>query len=519
MKNITLHNQPHRMRTIVPAVLAALSILSGCRREVRLPDTYTASEEQAFLYPDYTDIVIPPNIAPLNFMVCDAAAGEFIADFQGANGSLKAAADEDGKIRIDSTEWKALLEQHRGQTLQLCLYGRKKNGWVKYRSHSLTVAEEPIDGFLSYRLIEPGYEYYRQLGLYQRDLSGFDVSAIYENNRVYDNEHNHCVNCHNYQNYDTGRMLFHVRGNHGGTLIAQDGRVEKTQIRHDSILSAGVYPSWHPSLPLIAFSTNQTGQAFHMKHAEKIEVLDTASDLFLYDAENNTAKTILRGDDELETFPSWSPDGRSLYYCTAKRPDMSGVPDSMISHAMLLRYDSLKYNIMRMAFDEKTRTFGVPDTVVNCAAGGRSASVPRISPDGRYLLYTLGDYGQFHIWHKSADLWVKDLQADTPPYPLEATNSPEADSYHTWSSNGRWIVFTSRRGDKNYSRVYIAYFDKNGKGHKAFLLPQEDPEQNIILLKSYNVPELTRNTVIPSRSDFHKVIYETEGKTVRFTSE
>jgi hypothetical protein len=500
----------------VTAGVAFLLALSGCTSETKLPDTFTQTKDSVMLFPDYADIVIPPNIAPLNFIVCDATAREFVADIKGDHGHLLAAAGEDGKIEIDSTQWRQLLTGHRGKTLQVDLYGLREKGWVKYRSHFMDVAEEPIDPFLSYRLIEPGYEYYRQLGLYQRNLTNFDEKAIYENNRTYDLDNNHCVNCHNYQAYDASRMLFHVRGNHGGTILARDGKAEKVQIKHDSILTAGVYPSWHPTLPLIVFSTNKTGQVFHMKYPEKIEVLDEASDLLLYDADKNTVETILRGEEELETFPCWAPEGDRLYYCTARRPDMTNVPDSLQTPHILERYDSLQYNILCRSFDAKTHRFGVADTVVNCSAKGKSASVPRISPDGRYLLYTQGDYGQFHIWHRSADLWVKDLKTDSAPYPLKATNSPEADSYHTWSSNGRWIVFASRRGDKNYSRAYIAYFDKEGRGHKAFLLPQQDPELNIVLLKSYNVPELTRNAVVTKKEDLQKVIYDSEGKPIRF---
>ena len=159
-----------------------------------------------------------------------------------------------------------------------------------------------------------------------------------------------------------------------------------------------------------------------------------------------------------------------------------------------------------MTFDEQTRTFGEPVLEYDCAALGKSASVPRVSPDGRYLLFTLGDFGQFHIWHKSSDLYVKDLQTGEV-YPLTNANSNDVDSYHTWSSNGRWIVFSSRRDDGSYTRPYIAYFDKDGHDHKAFLLPQEDPEQNLLLLKSYNVPELTCSAVPVTPEQLKEVIY------------
>lgn len=57
-----------------------------------------------------------------------------------------------------------------------------------------------------------------------------------------------CINCHNYQQYDPNRMQFHARQNLGGTIIAYDGTIQKINMRHDSILSAGVYPTWHPWL-------------------------------------------------------------------------------------------------------------------------------------------------------------------------------------------------------------------------------------------------------------------------------
>ena len=58
--------------------------------------------------------------------------------------------------------------------------------------------------------------------------------------------------------------------------------------------------------------------------------------------------------------------------------------------------------------------------------------------------------------------------------------------------------------------VCHAYFDKDGRGHKAFLLPQEDPEQNLRLTKSYNVPELTRDAVRTTAKQLKECIYRDE---------
>ena len=244
-----------------------------------------------------------------------------------------------------------------------------------------------------------------------------------------------------------------------------------------------------------------------MVNRQKIEVVDYGSDLVFFDADKSTLTNILKTDSELETFPCWTPDGKSVVYCSARVPQFAGMPDSVRRDRVSDIYDSLHYSLRIIDFDEQTRSFSAPRTLVNADSLGTSIAVPRVSPDGRYVLFTMADYGQFHIWHKNADLYVKDLQTGEVR-PLTPANSEYADSYHNWSSNGRWIVVASRREDNNYSRVFIAYFDKDGQAHKAFLLPQEDPEHNILLEKSYNVPELTKNAVPVTPEELKKAIYD-----------
>ncbi len=499
---------------IIMALTVALLAACG-KKQYSVPASSVECQTEAVTYPDYNNVVIPPNIAPLNFMLRHIEADGVVAHYEGAKGgSLTAGGGKDLKVRIDTTEWRTLLKQNRGADIKVTVYVHAGDKWQRYKSHKLFVAEEDIDPYLSYRLIEPGYELYRQLGLYQRNLTNWTQTTIYENNRLYEVDNNHCVNCHNYKNYSTEHMLFHVRAKHGGTIIVEDGKPHKVDITGDSILAAGVYPSWHPKQNIVAMSTNKTGQTFHMKSDEKIEVLDEKSDMLLYDVDKNEVRIILNEDMQLETFPCWSPDGNYLYYCVADEPVDLSFPDSMQAMKMVKHYQELLYDVRRLPYDQKTGQFGESELVIDCKSRHRSATFPRISPDGRYLLYAEGDYGQFHIWHKSSDLYVKDLEADSV-YALTEANSPDVDSYHTWSSNGRWIVFSTRRMDGNYTRPFITYFDRKGQAHKAFCLPQEDPEYNILLLKSYNVPELTKDAVSTTPSALKQCIYGTEGEKVK----
>ncbi len=493
-------------------LLSALFLLAGCTPKAELPARFVEAGTRPDIYPDYADVTVPPNIAPLNFSVRDSSATAFVAHLQGGGAALLTAAGKDGIVQMDTARWRSLLTASKGGDITVSLYAERPDGWVRYNPFAISVAEEPIDAFLSYRLIEPGYELYRQLGIYQRNLTNFEQVPIYENNRNYNDSENHCVNCHSYQAGTTRNMLFHVRANHGGTIVVRDGQAHKITINDSTILAGGVYPSWHPTEPLVAFSTNRTGQTFHVYHPEKIEVMDESSDLLLYDVAANAVSHIFRTTAYLETFPCWAPDGRTLYYCSAYGKGLvdPSVPDSLFRQVLSLKYDSIRYNLMSISFDPATRSFGKPEMVVDAASENKSISVPRTSPDGRYILYTKGDYGQFHIWHKSSDLWVKDLQRDSC-YALTEANSPDVDSFHSWSSNGRWFAFSSRRMDGNYTRLFIAYFDRNGRSRKAFVLPQEDPQANILLLKSYNVPELMREAVSISMKDLQTCIYDTEG--------
>jgi hypothetical protein len=453
-------------------------------------DQYLTSDAVPRIFPDCAGTTIPCNIAPLNFRIMEDGR-KFMVRVIAARDSFDVYSDSDA--RIPARKWTKLLRQHAGTSLSIDIFAQQSAGWIKYRRLQLAIAAEPIDPWLVYRLIEPGYEYWGTMGIYQRHLESFDETPVILNTQT----DGSCMNCHSFCGHNPEQMLFHVRAQHAGAVVSQNGTLSKLNLKTSDNISAGVYPRWHPEGRYIAFSVNKTYQAFHSSSSDRVEVYDTSSDLIICDTETQSVgyTSVIHSPERFETFPEWSPDGKTLYFCSAPA---TGMPDS---------YDSLKYDLLKTGFNPQTaKTGNAVDTVLSASATGKSVSFPRISPDGKYMTVCLSSFGTFPIWHKDNDLYLLNLTTGILT-PLDSVNSPESDSYHSWSSNGRWMVYSSRRMDGLYTRLYIVYFDTAGVFHKPFLLPQKYPSNHYAeLLKSYNIPEFITGKITTSPQTFERVI-------------
>lgn len=486
----------------VQLLAVALLLCSSCIHHPDVPSTFKDAQCLPAIFPDYCNVTVPCNIAPLNFMLPADEYADCVARLTAPDGQCQTYGRE-VKVQIPEDEWHSLLDASKGKAIKVEVWGKKEGEWFAFQPFDIHVAEHPIDEYLSYRLIEPSYVAYSSMEIAQRHLTTFDESQIFNNEIASDKKVGQCINCHSYQNYKTDNMLFHVRLSNGGTIIVNDGKISKVDLKRDYTISGGVYPSWHPTAKLIAFSTNQTRQAFHTLNPNKIEVFDLASDLILYDVETDSVSIVCNDPDLLEVYPTWSPDGRYLYYCKTVP-----LPEELRQLDIRSYYQKVQYNLYRRSFDVASRVFGEEELVYDAASADKSATLPRVSPDGRYLLFAQGQYGCFHVRHHDADVVCMPLGEDVPAdVDLTRLNSEGfAESYPTWSSNGHWIMFASRRGDGNYCRVYFSYFN-NGKAEKAFLLPQEDPEHNTYRLKSYNRPEFMVEPVRTSIEEFRRVFF------------
>lgn len=479
-------------------ILSAVSFYCLTPRQLPTINEYESVDKAPRIRPDYTETVIPPNIAPLNFLIKEPAA-QYLVKIYSMTGDTIEVVSKTPSIIIPIRLWKKLLSANRGGKLYFDVYTKNKTGqWKRFETITNTIANEDIDPYLVYRKIRSVHSNWKRMGIYQRNLQNFDESLVL-NNRFHEGV---CLNCHAFANNRTDKMTIGFRSAKYGSsaLIVEDGSARKLGTKF-------TYTAWHPSGRVVAYSYNKVRQFFHSARSEVREVMDLDSLLAYYLTESHTVKTSpnLSKKDRLETYPTWSPDGRYLYFSSAPIlwDDRDKVP--------LLRYNEVKYDLLRISYDLDKDQWGDLETVLSAEDTSLSILEPRISPDGCWLLCCMSDYGSFPAYYRSSDLYLIDLksaeQTGRFDYRRLDINSDQSETWHSFSSNSRWIAFSSKRDYGLFTRSYFSHIDEQGKVYKPLIMPQKDPTYYDSCIKTYSVPELITEPI--------KIRAETFGRLIR----
>lgn len=451
-------------------------VLSACTRpygDVR------HSEALPPVWPDYSGVTVPPSIAPLNFSIAEGTECTGIyAAVMDSCGDVALTASGRDHIEFPMRRWHKLLQRSIGSAVSVRVSVRTDDGWTEYARFSVNVSPDSIDYGLTYRMIMAGYQSFGPMGIYERDLSSFRQKTIMDNRMIDDG----CVNCHTPSRTDPSFSNLHVRGDHSATLLRRDGETECLNTVTERTGGFFVYPYWHPGNQYIAYSVNKTRLSFYTHTEKKLEVYDQNSDIIVYHPSSHQVLVCdsLMRKDYFETYPAFSPDGRSLYFCISPAGKL---PEQM---------ETNMYSLARIGFNPDDGTFsGNVDTLLCADSLHISFCTPRPSFDGRYVMLAGMDFGTFPLWHKEADLWLYDV-SDGSLRNISEINSPDAESFHNWSSNSRWAVFSSRREDGLYTRLYLTHIGEDGTFSKPFILPQKNPREYYDrLMFSYNIPDFT----------------------------
>ena len=464
------------------------------------PDNPTQASQLPEIYPDYMGVTIPADIAPLNFNFSDETIDRMDVIVKGSKGGELHVNGEWADFDID--EWHALTEQNQGGKLTVTVCTEKDGQWTQYKDFDIFVSEARLDDWgLTYRRIKPGYEVGGDIGIYQRELGSFDEYAIITETVV----PGRCFNCHTANRTNPNRLTMQMRGEGGGTMIQKDGHQMWVETKTDSTKAAGSYSYWHPQGDYVALAVNSVHQAFFTGTGQRIEVYHMFSNVEVLDTRTNELilSPLLQTDD-LEIFPAFSHDGKWLYYSTSKP---CRVP---------AEYEKVKCSLCRIAFDAEKGMFGeTVDTLLNGPATDKSYVLARPSYDGRWLMYCASSRGNFPVSQNDADLWLMDLKTGESRE-LKELNTPQSESYHNWSENSRWLVFSSKREDGMYTKLYLATIDEQGRVSKPFLLPQRHPRKFYRdMMDAYNCPDFTKSKVELDAHEAYRQVFDNKREHVK----
>ena len=149
-------------------IILIISILTaGCQQdrikmEVNIDDVPK-------IFPDYNNVTIPYNIAPLNFRVEEEGKKIYLT-IEGRNQKTDLKF-EGNKVIFPEKQWIEILKANTGDTLKIIVKVLQDENLKIFKPLKIFISAEPVDSYLVYRLLMPGFQNWNQMGIYQKDHS------------------------------------------------------------------------------------------------------------------------------------------------------------------------------------------------------------------------------------------------------------------------------------------------------------------------------------------------------------
>lgn len=185
----------------------------------------------------------------------------------------------------------------------------------------------------------------------------------------------------------------------------------------------------------------------------------------------------------VQTNGVWSPDGRYIFFARAEAQDAYPEGRPMAEHANDPNEAQVKYDLYRVPFNGGKG--GQAERIVGASRNGMSNSFPKVSPDGRWIVFVQATNGLL-------------MRPDSQLYIVPATggvarrmncNAPPMNSWHSFSPNGRWLVFSSKRRSP-YTRMYLTHIDEDGNDSPAILIDNAAAANRAVNIPEFiNIPQ------------------------------
>jgi tetratricopeptide (TPR) repeat protein len=309
-----------------------------------------------------------------------------------------------------------------------------------------------------------------------------------------------CANCHSFAaNGKTLGLDMDGPQNDKG-LYAMVPVSEKMTIRNEDMVSWSSFPSENGSPVRVGFMSQispdgrfvvtttrppntKSSQFYYVSNFKDYRFLQvfypTRGIIQWYDRDEKKLRPLPGADDPkyIQSNAVWSPDGKFLVFERAEAKDPFPADGVMADYANDPKEVKIQYDLYRMPFNEGKG--GTPERIEGASQNGMSNSFPKISPDGKWIVFVQAKNGQ--LMRPDSKLYIVPVQGGAAR--LMKCNTPLMNSWHSFSPNGRWLVFSSKsRGP--YTKMFLTHIDENGNDTPAILI-----ENATAANRAINIPE------------------------------
>jgi Flp pilus assembly protein TadD len=280
--------------------------------------------------------------------------------------------------------------------------------------------------------------------------------------------------------------------------ISPDGRYVVTSIAPPNLVhtTKNAVPGFASGLSDRLYNTNYPDIAFNQVF------YPTRGILAWYDKQQQTMRPLPGADDPqfVQTSAFWSPDGKYLIFsrALARDPNPPGVPKA--EHANDPNETQIQYDLYKIPFNGGKGGKAVP--VVGASGNGMSNNFPKVSPDGRWIVFVQNRNGL--LMRPDSRLFIVPFEGGKAR--LMNCNLSLMNSWHTFSPNGRWLAFSSKARSP-YTQLLLTHIDANGNDSPAVLVENATAANRAVNIPEFvNVPQGGIANIDPQAMEFYKLV-------------
>jgi len=493
----------------VPIAFAACLVTGGCRRE---PSTQAIGDAAAdasatrlrITYP-LDETIFPPEIVAPTFVWEDATAGAdrwYVVVRDGSGSELARDTVDEPRWRPSEEHWKQIKQASVERDAEVLVAGVSRAQPATIESSArvrVRTSTDPVGDSLFYREVPlPFLEAVRDPSRIRWRFGTIDEESgppiVLHDLPV-------CGNCHSFADDGSVLGLDVDYGNDKGAYailpVSQHMVMDDAKImtwadyrREDGELTFGLMSRVSPTGRYV-ISTVKDRSVFVALPDLMISQLffPIKGILVVYDRETKTFAALPGADDPryVQTNAVWSPDGQEIVFARAEayraerlEQNNAALIDQRDVPEFTVERKPFRYDLYRIPFHDGKG--GTPEPLEGASGDGMSNFFPKVSPDGRWIVFCKAK--SYMLLQPDSELYI--VPASGGAARRLRYNTPRMNSWHSWSSNSRWLVFSSKENGP-YTQLFLTHIDENGDDSPPVLLERfTSPD------RAANIPEFVR---------------------------